>query len=347
MSFTLRQLAELVQGKVEGDSNLVLTNARSLSEAGPGDITFVENEKHLAQLQQSKAAAAVVPASITINGKSVIQAADPLMAFVSIVRHFQNRPEPAVHGIDASAHVHASVTFGALPSVLPLAVIGEGTTIGARCRIHSHVVIGRFCRIGDDVVIYPGAVLYDDIVVGDRVIIHANAVIGADGFGYRFHQGRHDKVPQLGGVELGNDVEVGSCTTIDRGTFSATRIGEGTKIDNLVQVAHNCRIGKHNLFVGQMGIAGSSTTGDYVVVAGQVGIADHVNIGAGAVIGARSGVPSDIPAGQRSLGAPATPEREQKKILMSMAKLPELRKDVLRIKKHLGMTDDKDDKVTR
>ena len=343
MSFTLRQLADLVQGKVQGDSELIVTSARSLTEAGPGDITFVENDKHLALLHQSRAAAAVVPVSVSANGKSVIQAADPLMAFVNIVRHFQQRPESPTHGIDPRACVHASVTFGAEPSVLPLAVIGEGTTLGARCRIHSHVVIGRFCRIGDDVVIYPGAVLYDDCVVGDRVIIHANAVIGADGFGYRFHQGRHVKVPQLGGVELAADVEVGACTTIDRGTFSATRVGEGTKIDNLVQVAHNCQIGKHNLFAGQMGIAGSSSTGDYVVVAGQVGIADHVHIGTAAVIGARSGVPSDIPAGQRSLGAPATPEREQKKILMSLAKLPELRKDVLRIKKHLGLTDDKDE----
>ena len=315
--------------------------------AGPGEITFVENERHLTQLHQSQASAAVVPAAVSANGKSVIQAADPLMAFVSIVRLYQHRSEPPPHGIDPLANVHASVTFGAQPSVLPLAVIGEGTTLGARCRIHSHVVIGRSCRIGDDVIIYPGAVLYDDTVVGDRVIIHANAVIGADGFGYRFHQGRHDKVPQLGRVELGSDVEIGACTTIDRGTFSATRVGEGTKIDNLVQVAHNCQIGKHNLFVGQMGIAGSSTTGDYVVVAGQVGIADHVHIGTAAVIGARSGVPSDIPAGQRSLGAPATPEREQKKILMSLAKLPELRRDVLRIKKHLGLADDKDDKVTR
>ena len=342
MNFTLRQLADLVQGTVQGDGELILASARSLTEAGPGDITFVENDKHMAQLHQSRASAAVVPPTISANGKSVIQAADPLMAFVSIVRHFQHRTEPVPHGIDSRASVHASVTLGPEPSVLPLAVIGEGTTLGARCRIHSHVVIGRFCRIGDDVTIYPGAVLYDDTVVGDRVIIHANSVIGGDGFGYRFHQGRHVKVPQLGCVELANDVEIGACTTIDRGTFSATRIGEGTKIDNLVQVAHNCEIGKHNIFVGQMGIAGSCTTGDYVVVAGQVGIADHVHIGTGAVIGARSGVPSDIPAGQRSLGAPATPEREQKKILMSLAKLPEMRKDVQRIKKHLGLMEEKD-----
>src|SRR5204862_8014669 len=171
---------------------------------------------------------------------------------------------------------------------------------------HSGGALGRFCRLGDDVTIYPNAVLYDATEVGHRVVIHANAVLGADGFGYRLQNGRHAKVPQLGHVEIGDDVEIGACTTIDRGTFQATTIGEGTKIDNLVQVAHNCQIGKHNLFVSQMGIAGSSTTGDYVVIAGQAGITDHVHIGTGAVIGAKSGVTKDVTAGQRTLGAPAT-----------------------------------------
>ena len=297
-------------------------------------------KKTLLSLHSSKASAAVVPLNMSVKGKNVIQAADPLMAFVAIVRHFQGRPEEKPLGIDPRAMVHPSVKVGPEPSIHPLAVIGEGTTIGARCRIHSNVVIGRFCRIGDDVIIYPGAVLYDDTVLGDRVIIHANAVIGADGFGYRLHDGRHVKVPQLGRVEIGADVEIGAVTTIDRSTFQATRIGDGTKIDNLVQIGHNCQIGKHNLFVSQVGIAGSCTTGDYVVMAGQVGIADHLHIGTGAIIGAKAGVAGDIPAGQRTLGAPATPEREQKKILMSLAKLPDLRKDMQKVKKHLGIVED-------
>jgi UDP-3-O-[3-hydroxymyristoyl] glucosamine N-acyltransferase len=147
--------------------------------------------------------------------------------------------------------------------------------------------VGRFCRLGDDVTLYPHATLYDETVLGDRAVIHANAVLGADGFGYRLQEGRHVKVPQLGHVEIGADVEIGACTTVDRGTFQATRIGDGTKIDNLVMVAHNCQIGRHNLFVSQMGIAGSSTTGDYVVVAGQAGIVDHVRIGDRATIPSR------------------------------------------------------------
>jgi UDP-3-O-[3-hydroxymyristoyl] glucosamine N-acyltransferase len=201
-------------------------------------------------------------------------------------------------------------------------------------------VIGRHCRLGDDVTLYPNAVLYDGTVLGSRVIVHANAVVGADGFGYRFQGGRHVKVPQFGHVEIGDDVEIGACTTVDRGTFQATRIGEGTKIDNLVQVGHNCHIGKHNLLVSQMGIAGSSSTGDYVVIAGQVGIADHVHIGDRVLIGAKAGVTKDVPAGERMLGAPATPEREQKRILMSLEKLPEIRRELRRLKQHLGMTDE-------
>src|SRR5262249_54181609 len=177
---------------------------------------------------------------------------------------------------------------------------------------------------GAGVTLSPNAVLYDGTILGNRVIVHANAVLGADGFGYRLQGGRHVKVPQLGHVEIGDDVEIGACTTIDRGTFQATRVGEGTKVDNLVQVGHNCAIGRHNLFVSQMGIAGSSSTGDYVVVAGQVGIVDHVHIGDRTMIGAGSGVPGDVPSDQCVLGAPARPIREQKRILVTLDKLPDM-----------------------
>jgi len=340
VSVTLGQLAELVQGKVLGNGDLVVTDARILAEAQPGDITFLDHEKHLNQLHDSKALAAVVPPSVQANGKPVIQVADPLLAFVTIVRHFHHRPELPVHGIDPRAVVHPSARFGFQPSVYPLAVIGEGTTLGARCRIHSGAVIGRFCKIGADVTIHPNAVLYDETIVGDRAIIHANAVIGADGFGYRVHEGKHVKVPQLGCVEIGADVEIGACTTVDRGTFGATRIGAGSKLDNLVMIGHNCQVGKHNLLCSQTGIAGSCGTGDYVVMAGQVGITDHVHIGAGTIIGAKAGVSNDIPAGERWFGIPATPIGEQKRIMMTIRKLPEMRKTLGRIQKHLGLEDD-------
>lgn len=337
---TLRQLAELVQGHLVGDADLPVRGARTLEEAGPGDISFLENDKNTHLLANCRAAAIVAPRGVAADGIAVIHVRDPLSAFVAIHRHLHPVEEPAPHGIDARAVIHATAKIGADASIFPLAVIGEETSIGDHCRIHSGAVIGRRCRLGDDVTIYPNAVLYDDTVIGNRVIIHANAVLGADGFGYRHVNGQHIKVPQLGCVEIADDVEVGACTTIDRGTFKATRIGAGTKIDNLVQVGHNCQIGKHNLFVSQMGIAGSSSTGDYVVIAGQVGIVDHVHIGDQSMIGAKAGVTKDVPAKQRMLGAPATPEREQKRILMTMEHLPEMRKDMQKIKQHLGMDQD-------
>jgi UDP-3-O-[3-hydroxymyristoyl] glucosamine N-acyltransferase len=339
---TLRQLATLVHGEVQGDAELPISAARTLGEAQPGDISFIENDKHAAELHRTRASAVVVPPALPTNGLPVIRVADPLTAFITIVRHLHGIKEPPLHGIDPKAAIHPSVKIGPEPSVHPFAVIGEGTTIGARCRIHAGVVIGRRCQLGDDVIVYPNAVLYDGTILGQRVIVHANAVLGADGFGYRFTNGQHVKVPQLGHVEIGDDVEIGACATVDRGTFQATRIGKGTKIDNLVQVAHNCKIGQHNVFASQVGIAGSSTTGDYVVMAGQVGIADHLHIGTGAVIGAKAGVAGDVPDGQRTLGCPATPEREQKRILMSLNKLTDMRKDLQRIKLKLGMKDEEE-----
>lgn len=337
MSITVRQLAELVHGQVFGDGEQVIHAARCLDEAGAGDVTFLDHEKHAHRLKDCHASCVVAPPEVPVNGKPLIRVKDPLMAFVAIVRHLQGQTEPPPHGIDPHAAVHPSARLGPDPSVFPFAVVGEGTVIGARCRLHSGAVIGRNCRLGDDVIVYANAVLYDDTVLGDRVIVHGNAVLGADGFGYRFQDGRHQKIPQLGCVEIGDDVEVGACTTIDRGTFQATRIGAGTKIDNLVQVAHNCQIGKHNLFVSQVGIAGSSSTGEYVVIAGQVGVVGHIHIGAGAIIGGKAAVTKDVPAGQRMLGSPATPEREQQRMLIALSKLPDIRKDVKLIKQRLGM----------
>lgn len=308
MTLTVRQLAELVHGQVHGNADLPIAAARPLAEAEAGDITFVENPKHAHQLPQSRASAAVVSDKFALNGKTLIRVADPLGAFITIVRHLHARPEEApAPGADPRSAVHATATLGPGTRIDAFASVGEGAVLGARCRLYPGAVVGRHCRLGDDVTLYPNAVLYEGTVLGDRVIIHSGAVIGADGFGYRMQEGKHAKVPQLGNVEIGSDVEIGACTTVDRGTFQATRIGEGTKIDNLVQVGHNCRIGNHNLLVSQMGIAGSSSTGNYVVIAGQVGIVDHVHIGDRTMIGAGSGVPSDVAADQCVLGSPARP----------------------------------------
>ncbi len=341
---TVAHLAALVHGSVHGDGDRPVRAARSLQEAGPEDITFIEHERNLRLLKECKAGALVAPpAAVARLGEdtraslTLLEVADPLLAFVAIVQHLHGPPPAPPPGIDPRASIDPTATLGPDCSVMPFAVVGKNAKLGARCRIHPHAVVGDDCTLGDDVILYPGAVLYRGTVLGDRAIVHANAVLGADGFGYRFQDGRHVKVPQLGHVEVGVDVEIGACTTVDRGTFQATRVGDGSKIDNLVMIAHNCRIGRHNLIVSQVGIAGSCMTGDFVVMAGQVGVADHVTIHDRAVIGAGSGVPSDVPAGQRMLGYPCWPEREAKRILMSLANLPAVCKDVRQLKQKVGL----------
>lgn len=333
----LRALAELVGGELVGMGERVIHAALPVREAGPNDITFLENEKFIGQLESSSAGAALVPPNVTLANKNQIRVLDPLTAFVAIVNHFRPRSEEPPAGIDRHAVVHHSATIGRNASIQPFAVVGAGCVIGDRCRIHSGVVLGRNCRVGDDVTLYPHVTLYDNTILGHRVIIHAHAVIGADGFGYRFQNAKHVKVPQLGWVEIGDDVEIGANTTIDRGTFSATRIGTGTKIDNLVMIAHNCQVGKHNIFVSQMGMAGSSSTGDYVIIAGQVGVVEHVHIGDRSVIGGQAAVTKDVPPDSRMLGSPATDAKEQMRILKSLQHLPEWRKELKSVQDKLGM----------
>ena len=340
MTVTVRELAEWVRGEVLGDADVPISNARTLADAQPGDITFVEHEKHLHAWHASRASAAVVPASVPVNGRPLIRVDDPLMAFVDIVRHLRGRPSAHAGAIDPTAHVHPTAKIGPGVTLAPFAVVGEGSVVGANSTVLAGACVGRFCRLGDGVVLHPHAVLYDDCVIGDRVVVHANAVIGADGFGYRFHNGRHVKVPQLGWIEVEDDVEVGACTTIDRGTFGPTRIGAGTKIDNLVQVGHNCRIGRHNVFCSQVGIAGSVTTGDFVVMAGQVGVADHKTVGDRATLLAQCGVTHDVPPDAKVLGMPARPYKAYLRNQLELDKLPDLRKDVKQIKHHLGLEED-------
>lgn len=339
MTVTVRQLAEWLRGELLGDGDQLITAARTLADAQPGDITFVEHDRHLAAWQACRASAAIVPPGVPVNGRPLIRVPDPLMAFAQVVQHLRGRSDVSGSGINPTAQIHPSVKLGSGVTVGPQAIIGEGTEIADNCTLHPGVVIGRFCRIGRDVTLHPHVVLYDDSILGHRVTIHANAVIGADGFGYRIQNGRHVKVPQLGWVEIEDDVEIGACSTIDRGTFGPTRVGSGTKIDNLVQIGHNCQIGRHNVLCSQVGIAGSSTTGDYVVMAGQVGVADHLTIGDQVTIGAKSGVAGSIPSNAQVLGSPATPHKEQVRMMITLEKLPDIRKDVQRIKKHLGLED--------
>jgi UDP-3-O-[3-hydroxymyristoyl] glucosamine N-acyltransferase len=229
------------------------------------------------------------------------------------------------------AFVHPTAKIGADVDIYPFATVGEDVEIGPGCIIHSGVRILSGCKIAENVTIFPNAVLYENTVVGPRCVIHAGAVLGAYGFGYISDGTGHRRAPQLGYVLVEADVEIGAGATIDRGTYGPTIIGEGTKIDNLVLVAHNCRIGRHNLICGQVGIAGSVTTGDFVIMAGRVGIRDHVTIGSRAVLGAMAGIMNDVPEAARVVGIPATPEREQKVKQAVLSKLPEMRQELKRL----------------
>lgn len=332
MQATVEQLARLVDGRVEGDGSLRIQAARPLKLAGETDISFVESDKHATELAMTKAAAVIAPDGVEGSARAIIRSADPLMAFVAVFRHLNDVPAAEPTGIDPRAAIHPSAVIAQSCFVGPFATVGEGATIGSGCHIGPGAVVGRRCRLGNEVTIHSNAVLYDRTVVGSRVTIHAGAVIGADGFGYRQRNGQHLKVPQLGYVEIEDDVEIGANATIDRSTFDVTRIRAGTKIDNLVQIAHNCQVGRHNIFVSQSGMAGGSSTEDYVVLAGQAGVVDHVTIGKGAIIGAQAGVTKDIGPGERVLGSPAVPFAEFTKSLWCMKRLPEWLQDLKSLK---------------
>ncbi len=326
MPTTLAQLAELIDGRLTGDGELPITGAATLDVVQPDQITLADHADRAAELVTSPAAAAIVSAEVEVHEKPTILVDDVHAAFAKVVAHFRPQRARKSIGISPQALIHPSALIAADVDVHPGASIGEDATIGAGSIIHAGARIMAGCRIGESVTVFPNAVLYEDTLVGDRAIIHAGAVLGAYGFGYKEIDGQHELSAQLGNVEIGADVEIGACTTVDRGTYGPTIVGDGSKIDDLVQIAHNCRIGKHNLICGQVGIAGSTTTGDYVVMAGQVGVRDHVHIGTRAVLCSKAGVPNNIAEGEMVLGQPATPIRQQKLQMAAIAKLPEMRK---------------------
>lgn len=328
MASSLAELAELVGGSVNGDGQLPITGAATLSAARAGDITLLDSAEKLVRLASSGASAVVAPHSLEQIVLPAIRVDDVRAAFAKIVCKFRpQRPAQRI-GVSPQAFVSPSAKIGPDVDIHPGASIGDDVTIGTGATIHSGARLMAGCQIGEHVTIFPNAVLYENTVVGDRSLIHAGVVLGAYGFGYSLVEGRHQLSAQLGYVEIGADVEIGANATIDRGTYGPTVIGAGTKIDNLVMIAHNCRLGRHNMICSQVGIAGSTTTGDYVVMAGKAGVRDHVHIGERAVLGAQAGVSNDVAANTMVFGSPARPEREQKLIFAAVHKLPELRRQV-------------------
>jgi len=328
---TLLQIADLAGGVIECDTNvadLEITGAATARHAKAGEIAIFGEVWHSTKLEDCKASALLVSDKVETADFPVVRVPNAHAAFTKVVEHFRPARPKSAPSISSQAVIAPSAKLGKNVTVHPLAVIGEDVIIGDGCTIHSGVAIMAGCDLDEDVTVFPNAVLYENTIVGPRCIIHANAVIGAHGFGYESSEKGHVLSAQLGNVILGADVDVGACSAVDAGTYDATLIGEGTKIDNFTQVAHNCDIGKHNILCSQVGIAGSTTTGDFVVMGGRVGVRDHVHIGAGASIGAGSGVPNSIPAGEVYLGYPARPLADAKRIIVSEGALPQMRKQL-------------------
>ena len=334
----LNQLAKLVGGSLvfndptqsAAGQIMEITSALPLQDAGPGCLTLADHPKHLELVNHSTASAVMVREVLPDCCLPMVVVSNLHVAFEQAIEVFR----PTRAKAERQSVIHPSVCMastaqvGAHTSLASGVVIGENCQVGQRCILHSGVQLMDDCIIGDDCELFPHVTLYPDTKLGDRVLIHAGSVLGAYGFGYRKDNGRHVHTAQLGWVEVADDVEIGAATTIDRGTYGATRIGEGTKIDNQVQIGHNCHIGKHNLICAQVGIAGSSSTGDNVVLAGQVGIADHLHLADNVTVGAQSGVMNNVEAGQIVVGSPAASRRQRLFEWALIGRLPEMRREL-------------------
>ncbi len=303
------EIAEFVGGDYSGPEDLAITAVNTLKDAAPDQISFLSNAKYAPQLQQTNAGVVLVPKQMSGDDPRWIRVVDPYFAMSQVVtRWFANRPMP--QGISPHASIAGTAVVGENVAIAPFAVVGDRVTIGDGTVIFQGVSIEAGVQVGPNTIIYPNATIYNGSVIGARCVIHANTVIGSDGYGFATHRGKHHKIPQVGIVRIEDDVEIGAGTTIDRAAFGETVIGEGTKIDNLVQIGHNVKIGKHCLIVSQVGIAGSTELGDYVAVGGQSGLAGHLKIGNRVQIGGGTAVVEDTPDGSKVMGYPAVPFKQ-------------------------------------
>ncbi len=337
MILTAASVAEHLQGEVLGDGQTLLKGFAPADRAQAGDLTFAENEEFFARAEQTAASAIIVGGNFTSStGKVIIRVSHARVAFAKALALFFPEP-PQAAGIHPTAVVARSAQVDPSAHIGPHCVVGERAQIGGGTILHAGNYVGDDCKVGLACVLFPNAVLYARTELGQRVRVHAGAVVGSDGYGYVLDGGAHRKVPQIGNVIVGDDVEIGANVTIDRGALGPTVIGKGTKIDNLVQIAHNVRIGEHCLVIAQAGLAGSSKLGHYVIVAGQAGIAGHLQIGNKVTIAAQSGVMHNIPDGQTVLGSPALPDKQTKRQLLALQRLPELLRRVNALEKKLGL----------
>ncbi|RUR10160.1 UDP-3-O-(3-hydroxymyristoyl)glucosamine N-acyltransferase [Legionella sp. km772] len=330
MNASLSDIAQLVQGTLMGDNTSIhITRLCPIDEILPGSLVFAEGEENIKLAECSDAAVILVNRQTQSSVKPVIQVAHPFKAFIKLLGYFYpaKKIRPSVH---PTAIIGDNVHLGEDVFIGPYVVIESGSSIGSHCVLKSHIHIGHNVFLGDHSTIHPHVTIYDNCHIGSRVSIHASTVIGSDGFGYTFVEGQHLKVPHVGRVTIEDDVEIGANTAVDRATLGATVIGKGTKIDNLVQVAHSVKLGKNNILCGFTGVAGSTTSGDNVIFAANVGVSDHVRIDNNVVLGARTGVPPNkhLKEGTVYLGNPARPKDLAIKHELGVNRIPLMRKNI-------------------
>lgn len=328
MEMTLAELAGALGGQLTGNAARVVRGMASIETARADQVTFLVNQRYERFIESSQAAAVIVSADYAGPGASLIRCPDPYFAFRQAMVMFYGFRQASFNGIDAGASIHPTARLGAGVNIGPHVTVSADCQISQNTTLYPGVFVGPRSRIGCDCTLYPNVTLYDGTILHDRVTIHAGTSIGQDGFGYATHNGRHEKIPQSGWVELEDDVEIGACCTIDRATMGGTIIGAGTKFSNLVAIGHGTQMGKGCLMVAQAGIAGSTIVGNYCVFAGQSGVVGHVRIGDGVRVAAQSGVTNDLPAGLEVMGSPAIPRAQARRAVLSMARLPELRNEV-------------------
>ena len=342
---TVAEIQQVVGGTIHGNDQTQVSELASLGEASPKALCFITNDKVLKGLGNLRPAALLVHRHLPDLAISQIVVGNPLLAFAHVAQRFFVRL-PAPCGIAKDLTLGTDVRIGADPSIWPFVTLGDRVTIGARVTLYPGVFVGSDSNIGDDSVLFPNVVVREGCSLGKRVIVHSGTVIGSDGFGYVQHQGRHHKIPQLGGVIIEDDVELGANVTIDRATLGCTLIKQGTKVDNLVQIAHNVSVGEHSIVVAQVGIAGSTTIGHHVMIGGQAGLSDHIQIGDQVMIAAKAGVNRSLESNQIVSGAPVMPHETSLKIQAVINHLPELKQLVRTLEQRVKTLEEQLDHAT-
>ncbi|MFA5145542.1 MAG: UDP-3-O-(3-hydroxymyristoyl)glucosamine N-acyltransferase [Candidatus Omnitrophota bacterium] len=341
MRKTLKEIAEFVGGVVAGDSSIVITGVSGIKEAYEGDITFLANPKYFPLIDKTRASAIIASNDTEAGRKPLIRVENPSLAFAKIVASFTADKVTHPKGIHPAAILGKNVSLGKDVAIGACAVIEDNVSIGDNTVIYAGCFIGHDTTIGNDTLIYPNVSIRERIVIGCRVIIHSGTVIGSDGFGFITIKGQHHKVPQTGTVEIGDDVEIGANVTIDRARFDKTIIANGTKIDNLVQIAHNVVVGENSIIVAQAGISGSTIIGKGATIAGQAGLVGHITIGDGAIVAAQAGVTKSVPPNTLVSGYPAKPHDTAKRVNACLQNLPKLYELVAELKKKIESLESK------